>query len=137
MNFLTNLFKSKNKWISENFMIKVWSFNPFQWYLSGISISFLDKLDFKLSYFVGYLPELFIDADQINTMKIGNYGLNKSNNKYQSCLFSIKDPFFVYKFDKDNTVYRVHDYDSWIWCKNMIHDYDEWIYFMIYFMNIV
>ena len=34
-------------------------------------ISFLDKQDFKLSYFVGYLPELFIDADQINTMKIG------------------------------------------------------------------
>lgn len=77
-------------------------------------ISFLDKQDFKLSYFVGYLPELFIDADQINTMKIGNYGLNKSNNKYQSCLFDFENPLFLYEFGDLNTIYRYSDYKHWL-----------------------
>jgi len=76
-------------------------------------ISFLTKKNFNLSYFSEYLPELFIDADQINYLKISNYGINKSNSKYQACLFNFENPFFLYEFGDVNTTYRYNDYKYW------------------------
>jgi len=80
-------------------------------------ISFLSEENFDLPYYADYLPELIIDVDQIIPVKSNNYGVEKSisKNKYQSCLFSIKDPVFAYEFEEDKISYRYNDYDHWFY----------------------
>jgi len=79
-------------------------------------ISFLSKENFDLSRYREYLPELIIEIGQKNSVKNNNYGVSKSSlkNRYQACLFDIKDKFFAYELEDPNFVPRFNDYDYWI-----------------------